>query len=135
MCIHLANRCCFRLAFLSILLGPVWCQAASKVSFIIVDSGFEYPKTVIPIVSILPDGSLTRLEGQHKLTDRNLRQLLRRTRFIRNKKTCLVRLHTSSEKELTMFILGRVLQRLRSLADPDIITTIYIYFRELQWDK
>src|SRR5262249_35161746 len=95
-----------------------------------VDSGYEYPKAVIPIVSIKSDGSLLSIDGS-KIDDKLLRQLLRRTRTVDKKEMCLLRLQSSTEKEVSMHTLGTVLQRVRSLADPKIPTVVYIYLREL----
>jgi hypothetical protein len=63
-----------------------------------------------------------------RLVEQNL---LKKTKRVDDKTACLLRLISSEEHDVSMHLLGKVLQRLRSLADPAVPTTIYVCLRQL----
>ena len=105
-------------------------RAEENITFKIVDNGFQYPSVVISVVSIHSDGTLTALDGA-KLNKDGLQTLLTRTKRVDGKEMCLIRLLSSEEKEVSIELLGKVLHRMRSLANPRIPTVVYVCLREL----
>jgi hypothetical protein len=124
-------------AFCSVLCGLFLCSEAhaSDVKLIIVDGGYEYPKVPIFAIGIDVDGSLGPMEGGDPLSDKDLRKLLKWTWKIDNKQVCLLRIHCGIEEVVSVKTLGEVLERLRSLSEPDTPTIIYLYLRELRVQK
>jgi uncharacterized protein YktB (UPF0637 family) len=104
-------------------------QADENITFTIIDAGYQLPDVVIPVISIHADGSLSMPGG--KLDDDALKNLLKRTRNVKGKQFCLVRLLSSEEKDVSIHLLGETLQRIRLLSDSKTPTVIYVYLREL----
>jgi hypothetical protein len=105
--------------------------AESNVSITIVGADFKYPDTLYTVLSIQPDGSLTAPDTE-TVDEKTLKEILRRARNVDGKKRCLIRLQTSVEKEVSIELLGKILQRIRGAADPDLPATVYVYMRELK---
>ena len=108
------------------------CYAESNLKMVIVDAGYDYPEVTIPILSIHSDESVSITEGG-TLNDKQLAEVVGRRKLVDGKQMCLVRVQSSTEKEVSMQVLGKVLQRMRSLADPGVPTVFYVYLRELPY--
>ncbi len=69
------------------------------------------------------------------VTDSELRDLLRKTRLVDAKAICMLRIISSVEVEVSLDTLGKTLERIRSLADANVSTVIYVSLRELPAKK
>jgi hypothetical protein len=113
------------------MLGNASVSSADSLTLIIVGQGYHYPEVVFPIISLDPEGSLTYSDGK-ELDNKDLEKLLRRTKTVAGKETCLLRLLSSREQEVSMQTLGKALRRIQSLASPEVPTIVYVYFRGLK---
>jgi hypothetical protein len=108
---------------LLVFAGPG--SAAEHVHIMVVDSGYDYEITV-KMLTLHPQGDISALGGNGAaLDDKKLSRIIAECGGEKSKK-CEVRLMVAKEGDVSVDTLGKALQRMRELADPNVELTIYL---------
>jgi hypothetical protein len=121
--------CCWVLGSIGIGIASGAEKTNSKVSIVVVDSGYVYP-TVLSVITIESTGSLRHSDG-NKVDYPLFKKLLRLATFEDGKKALCIRLLIENEKEMSVSAIGKVLEGITTnvTADSDIV--IFLSLREL----